>query len=500
MVPILLSEFDQNSNDLTNLFQESTTTSTEINNKNLTFLQQFYSSIFQSKEKLLKVPYYITLKNGIESLVKLELIRSEINKNNKNNKDDIHYLLLESNNLFHIKDKSLFYKYSSIEVTKLISNQVNQEIFQKLKLISVTIDWSFEQNYDILSFFIIPSEDIDSTKIPFLCLNGFAMLGCHILSWIQTQHEIDQQQIVQQQLNENKIQSEETKVVEKTKIENNQHILSQLGLDNETIPYIYPYVEEFTSQILPLINSTSQFFENIGTFVRENILENDKLLQNLFFKNSLNTLESSNITIWFDIYDYNQKIIDTISPGLTLFLYKNGYNLKIIHSDSDIQPNDFVIIYQSTLTNDKNSSINQIKEKLIKYNDLNCKISILTDHLKKSDLKSQLQSQDLTIISLNEISEQMFQFIQKRISQLDDEQNLNDELGVYHLFDSIGKLSNDLNSGMLQITKKYQEKNEENKENSDSNDINNDSNTNSNIENNESDIAISLVDDSEKSS
>lgn len=80
-IPIILSkDYDDYNNNLTNLFQENN--SIEINNHSLSFLQNFYSNIFQSKHQLWKFPYFLTLRNSVESLITSELIRVEKNKGN----------------------------------------------------------------------------------------------------------------------------------------------------------------------------------------------------------------------------------------------------------------------------------------------------------------------------------------------------------------------------------------------------------------------------------
>ena len=164
-----------------------------------------------------------------------------------------------------------------------------------------------------------------------------------------------------------------------------------------------------------------------------------------------------------DVEDSNP-INPTFFTGLSSFLLQNGYKLELISSNSVIQSNDFVIIYQSTSNfkykEIKQQTIHKIIEKLTRYNNLNCKVGILTDLQKKTDLeldlpdfKQKFHNNDVIILSLNEISEQMFHFIQQRILQFNDNEIIEENNNM--LSESIEKLSHDLNNGMIQITKNY---------------------------------------------
>ena len=73
----------------------------------------------------------------------------------------------------------------------MISNQITSNLLSKLKIIPITIDWSLYQDNNFLSSTEHPR------KSSFLCLNGFVMVGCHILTWIhsnQTCQTIDSNQ------------------------------------------------------------------------------------------------------------------------------------------------------------------------------------------------------------------------------------------------------------------------------------------------------------------
>lgn len=383
----------------------------------------------------------------------------------------IHYLLLESNNLFHFGDRSLFYGYSSTEVSRSI---YFREVFNKLRLISITIDWSLNQqnsnnNNDMLSSFMTPSEDLnDSPKTPFLRLNGYVMLGCHILDWIH------QREVKNQHQNQNQIenQSQNNGEIEEISITSTNEDNNNINENNENIyENIHDnyYNDIINSAVYPVVLTLSQFFENIGTFVRQNILENTILLQHFPF--SLNELfpKPSLNTLWIDLVEDT-----TINPkfftGLSSFLSKNGFEVKLMSHDTIVQPNDTIIIYHSTISSNptKETKMNQqITEKLTKYTNLSCHVGILTDLQRKNDIQTQLenfnkdfQNNEIAIFSISEISEQMFQFIQNRFNTFDEE--VHDNLKTtnnnkdYYLFESITKLSNDLNESTIEITKNFQ--------------------------------------------
>lgn len=282
----------------------------------------------------------------------------------------------------------------------------NFDVANTLTILSVLVDWRQLHLDDPLSYFLAKVDD--SAHTPLLMINGFALLGCYIVSWMREYSEVEQNEM-----------------------------LSSLDTLNANPLEI---MDSFDQQLNdPVLEFIWQLFESSGRLFRQTLLSEDTWLE--FFNLSFWVFESGahKNTLWIDDLDRCR------FRSLHIFLSHFGYHVKELTDSSKVQKDDHIIIF----THVKSAFPRTVPSGLLKYNEfsrLGCRMLIICDSgaqrieklihdaelcQDKEDFRSEedrhmLKHQPL-IISRTEITNKMFQYIRsKMIKEISKSSHLED--------------------------------------------------------------------------